>query len=108
MPDSTVAISVSTSWPSEPDAQRAAGVLVSERLAACAQVSGPIRSTYWWQGKVEEAVEWSCLLKTTQARLPGLERRLRALHSYQVPEIVATSIVGGSADYLTWIQECVR
>lgn len=64
---------------------------------------GPLTSTYRWQGAVETAAEWYCHLKTTAERWPALEARLRALHPYDVPEIVALPIVAGSRAYLDWI-----
>jgi periplasmic divalent cation tolerance protein len=76
---------------------------VEERLAACAQVLGPLTSTYRWQGAVETADEWYCHLKTTAERWPALEARLRALHPYDVPEIIALPIAAGSRAYLDWI-----
>jgi periplasmic divalent cation tolerance protein len=85
-----------------------AAQLVEERLAACAQVIGPVRSTYRWAEKVEQAEEWYCHLKTTVARLPGIETRIRELHPYEVPEIIAVPILQGNPDYLKWIQEAVR
>jgi len=66
-------------------------------------VHGPLTSTYRWQGAVETAAEWYCHLKTTAERWPALEARLRALHPYDVPEIVALPIVAGSRAYLDWI-----
>ena len=85
------------------EADRLAGVLVGERLAACVQVVGPIWSTYWWQGEVETAEEWLCVVKTTEARYAAVEARVKALHSYEVPEITATPVVAGSAEYLDWV-----
>ncbi len=99
---------VTTTWPDEAAAREAAAALVAERLAACAQVHGPLSSTYRWQGAVEDATEWFCTLKTTLARFPALEQRIRQLHSYEVPEIVATPIALGSAAYLAWVEESVR
>ena len=64
---------------------------------------GPLTSTYRWQGAVETAAEWYCHLMTTAERWPALEARLRALHPYDVPEIVALPIVAGSRAYLDWI-----
>jgi periplasmic divalent cation tolerance protein len=77
---------------------------VEERLAACAQVVGPVSSTYRWNGKVELAVEWYCNLKTTKTRLSALKQRIRELHPYEVPEIVAIRIQDGDVDYLKWIE----
>jgi len=88
-------------------AQNLARRLVEERLAACAQVQGPVVSVYRWKGAVESATEWYCHLKTTTARLPALGARLRALHPYELPEIVAVPIVDGDPSYLAWIEESV-
>lgn len=101
------AVQVSTSCASREEADRIAGAAVGERLAACAQVHGPISSTFRWQGKVETSVEWYCHLKTTAARLAELETRIKSLHSYEVPEIIALPILGGSTAYLRWIEQQV-
>lgn len=108
MPEAVTHLSVTTSWPNVSTARHAAAALVAERLAACAQVYGPVQSTYRWQGAVEEATEWYCVMKTTQTRFPALEQRIRQLHTYEVPEIVATRIVAGTPEYLAWIEEGVR
>jgi len=99
---------VTTTLDSREAAARLASLLVEARLAACAQVTGPVASTYRWQGRTEHAAEWSCALKTTLARLPALEARIRAEHPYQVPEIVAVPIVAGDPAYLAWIEDGVR
>ncbi len=101
-------LSVTTTWPDLSAARHAATALVAERLAACAQVHGPVSSAYRWEGAVAEATEWYCVMKTTRARFPALENRIRQLHAYEVPEIVATPIVEGSAAYLAWVEESVR
>ena len=93
--------------PDRATADRVASVAVGERLAACAHVDGPLQSTYRWQGAVETATEWSCRLKTTAARLPALIARIRELHPYDVPEIVAQDVADGDPAYLRWIQESV-
>ncbi len=98
---------VTTTLPDRAAAERVASVLVEERWAACAQVVGPVESTYRWQGKVERATEWYCHLKTTLARAPGLRARLRELHPYETPEIVAVPLVDGDPDYLAWVAESV-
>jgi periplasmic divalent cation tolerance protein len=76
---------------------------VEEGLAACGQVAGPIGSTYRWEGRVETAAEWYCHLKTSAARLPEALARIRRLHPYEVPEIIAVPIVAGDPDYLRWV-----
>ena len=93
-----------------PDRAAAEGLaarLVEEGLAACAQVAGPVGSTYRWQGRVETATEWYCHLKTSAARLPDALARIRILHPYEVPEIIALPIVSGDPDYLRWVGESV-
>lgn len=81
---------------------------VEARLAACAQVSGPITSTYWWNGEIESTVEWVCALKTTTAHVVPLMARLRDAHSYDTPEIIVTAIEDGDPDYLEWITDVTR
>ena len=98
---------VTTTLPDSDAADRLAHTLVHERLAACAQVAGPISSTYRWQGTVDRASECFCYLKTTMERLPALRARIRELHPYEVPEIIAVPIVDGDAGYLRWIEESV-
>ena len=99
---------VTTTVATQADAERIAAALVEERLAACVQVAGPIISTYRWQGAVERVTEWHCHCKTTRARYPALEARLRELHPYETPEIIALPIGAGSPAYLAWIEEGVR
>lgn len=98
---------VTTTFPDQAGAQRAAATLVEERWAACAQVAGPVESTYRWEGTVERATEWYCHLKTTLARAPGLRARLRELHPYDTPEIIVLPVVDGDPDYLRWIEGSV-
>jgi periplasmic divalent cation tolerance protein len=98
---------VTTTLPDRAAAEQVAARLVEERLAACAQVLGPVSSTYVWKGEIEQAAEWYCNLKTTKTRLPELKARIRELHPYQVPEIIAIQILDGNADYLKWIEEVV-
>jgi periplasmic divalent cation tolerance protein len=98
---------VTTTFPDETAARRVSAILVEERWAACAQVTGPIESTYRWEGKVEHAVEWYCHCKTTLARAPGLRARLREVHPYETPEIIVLPIVDGDPAYLRWIEASV-
>jgi periplasmic divalent cation tolerance protein len=85
------------------EAAKICNAVVEARLAACAQVSGPIRSTYWWRGKIERAEEYFLTMKTTRDRFAALAQVIRANHSYEVPDIVAVPIVDGTDDYLEWI-----
>ncbi|MBV9128610.1 MAG: divalent-cation tolerance protein CutA [Verrucomicrobia bacterium] len=90
-----------------PDAEKAREVgrtLVSERLAACVNIlTAPVDSIYTWQGKIEAASETLALLKTTRAVYRKLEARLRALHPYEVPEIIALPLAAGLPAYLQWV-----
>ena len=96
---------VSVTAPSAEEASALARAAVEQRLAACAQVSGPISSVYWWEGEIASTLEWECTLKTTAARLARLIEQLRAMHSYDTPEIIATPIEVGDADYLAWVRD---
>lgn len=98
-------ILVQTSIDTEEAAQKLSKTIVEKRLAACCWVAGPIRSTYWWKGQLEQAQEWVCNFKTRVDLYNQLEEAIKASHSYDVPEIVATSIVAGSKDYLDWLQK---
>lgn len=85
-------------------ASEAATVLVTERLAACVNIINGVSSVYRWEGKVEVAIEVTCLIKTTAARHPALCARLQALHPYQVPEIVALPAAAVNDAYLSWVR----
>lgn len=98
---------VTTTLPDRDTANRIGRHLVEERLAACAQVTGPVSSTYRWQGEVETAGEWYCHLKTMASRVDALIARLRELHPYETPEIVALPVAEGDPAYLRWIAESV-
>ena len=79
--------------------------LVQERLAACANRVGPIRSIYRWKDKIEDAAEHLLIIKTRASLYPALEKRVKELHPYEVPEIIAFNIESGSPQYLAWIHE---
>jgi periplasmic divalent cation tolerance protein len=81
--------------------------LVTERVAACANIVPGLQSVYTWQGRCERAPEWLLIIKTRIDQYQALEARIRALHPYDVPQIVAVPIVRGFADYLAWIDESV-
>lgn len=90
--------------PSREDGERIAEPLVGEQLAACVNIVGPIRSIYRWQGEICRDDEHLLLIKTTRARYPAVERRVKELHSYEVPEVVALAIETGSTSYLEWLR----
>ena len=85
------------------EAMRIAEVLVNSKLAACVQVLPEMHSIYLWKGEVERAREVLLIAKTTMAKFAGLQSQLRAIHSYETPEIIALPIVAGSEDYLKWL-----
>jgi len=95
--------SVYITAPDRDSALAIARTLVEERLAACANVLGPITSVYRWEGKVHEEDEVALIAKTTEERLPALIERAKAIHPYQVPCIVAWPIFAGHTPYLHWI-----
>ncbi|MFC4059121.1 divalent-cation tolerance protein CutA [Planomonospora corallina] len=86
------------------EAERIGATAVGERLAVDAQLVAPIESMYWWAGEVQRSDEWLLLMKTTTGRFEELARRVRELHSYEVPQIVAVALAAGTADYLDWIR----
>jgi periplasmic divalent cation tolerance protein len=92
---------------SREEAERLAETLVGERLAACVNLVGPIRSIYRWKGEVCRDDEQLLVIKTTRESCAALERRVRELHSYDVPEVLVLPIEGGSEAYLAWLREQV-
>lgn len=96
-------IHVFTTLPTQETARAIARELVERRLAACVQVSGPLESTYWWQGNIETTSEWRLTAKSRVDLLPALEAAIRQQHPYEVPEILAASIVAGHPEYLEWM-----
>jgi periplasmic divalent cation tolerance protein len=90
------------------EARKIGRALVEAKLAACANVLGsPVQSIYRWNGKVESAREFLIVLKTSRRCFAAMERAIRRLHSYDVPEIVTLPIAKGSRDYLKWISQSV-
>ncbi len=100
----TTARIVLTTTGSPGEANRIGRTLVAERLVACATVFPSVESIYEWQGKTELATETLMLLKTDASRIPALEERLLALHSYETPEFLVLPVESGSAGYLNWMQ----
>jgi periplasmic divalent cation tolerance protein len=94
---------VLTNCPDENSANALALALVESRLAACVNILPRLQSIYRWQGKIESAPEIPLLIKSTAAAYPALEARIRELHPYEVPEIVALAIDRGLPEYLNWV-----
>src|SRR5687767_10113788 len=89
------------------EADRLARSLVDERLAACVNRIKSVQSVYRWQGKVEQSEEELLIIKTSRDRFAALEKRVRELHSYAVPEVIALPVIEGSSNYLKWLKEQV-
>lgn len=94
---------VLTNVPDAVTAEKLARALVEARAAACVNVLPAARSIYRWQGRVEEASEIPLAIKTTETAYPRVEAIVRALHPYELPELIALTIVNGLPDYLAWL-----
>ena len=102
MPDPIV---VFVTCGSEEEALKIANALVEAHLAACVNLIAPIRSIYRWEGKIWDEKEWLLIIKTQKQRFEALEKKVKSLHSYSVPEIISLPITEGSSAYLNWIKE---
>ena len=94
---------VLTTCPDAACSERIARALVAEGLAACVNILPAVRSIYKWKGKIEDAGEQLLAIKSAVARFPAIRDRLRALHPYELPEIIAVPIVDGLPEYLAWL-----
>jgi periplasmic divalent cation tolerance protein len=90
---------------SEEEAVKIAHSLVEERLAACVNFISPVRSIYRWEGKIWDEKEWILIIKTQKKRFEELEKKVKSLHSYSVPEIISLPVVEGASSYLKWLEE---
>jgi periplasmic divalent cation tolerance protein len=102
------AIVVLVTCGTEDEAVEIAHALVEERLAACVNLISPVRSIYRWEGKIWDEKEWVLIIKTQKRRFEELEKKVKSLHSYSVPEIIALPIIEGSASYLNWLEEMTK
>ncbi|MEM2466130.1 MAG: divalent-cation tolerance protein CutA [Candidatus Bathyarchaeia archaeon] len=98
-------IIVLTTTPNKEEAEKIVHALLAERLIACANIIGPIHSLFWWQNKIDTAQEHLILMKTRKDLFAKLAGKVKALHSYQIPEIIALPITESSKDYLKWLDE---
>jgi len=90
---------------SKDEAEKIAKTLLEERLIACANIISPVHSLFWWQGKIDTAREHLVIMKTQKALFDRICERVKALHSYQIPEIIALPVTEGLKDYLKWLDE---
>jgi len=107
MPTNTEAIAVFMTAANREEAVRLAEMLLEKHLAACVQILPEVESVYHWQGKVERQSEVLLIAKTTGAKFEELEKEVRAIHSYETPEIVAFQLTAGSSPYLEWLKTSV-
>jgi periplasmic divalent cation tolerance protein len=94
---------VLTNLPDRAAAERLAGTLVEQRVAACVNILAPCKSVYRWKGEVQREDEHPVLIKTTAGRYPALEAAIRAVHPYELPEIIAVPVERGLPAYLAWV-----
>lgn len=99
---------ITTTFENRADGEKMAAALLAKRLIACAQISGPVRSTYWWQGEITAADEYLLVMKSDESLYHELEQVIRDLHPYETPEIVATVITHVSEDYRRWMEKELR
>ena len=104
-PDQPIAVFITAS--NNEEASRLADMLVEQKLAACVQILAPMQSVYRWEGKVERQEEVLLIAKTVNSKFAELEREVRALHSYETPEIVAVPLTALSEPYLQWLNASV-
>lgn len=90
---------------SEHEAEKIGSALVDERVAACVNVVPGVRSLFFWEGRTQEQRELLLVCKSRQSLLDRIIAKVKSLHSYSVPEVIALPIVGGSEDYLNWLRE---
>lgn len=104
MTDAVIVLCTFANWE---DAERIGSAVVEARLAACVNILPGIRSIYRWKGDIEHAEETLALMKTTQQSFSALRDRIKELHPYETPEIIAAPIIEGLAEYLAWVHEQV-
>lgn len=93
---------------SRKEADQIAQALVEKRLAACVSIIPEVSSRYWWKGRMEYDRELMLVAKTWQSRYKALEKTVIAMHSYDVPEIVAIPVTAGNPDYLSWMKDAIQ
>jgi len=104
-PDQPIAVFITA--PNNEEASRLADMLVGRKLAACVQILPAMESVYRWQGNIERQEEILLIAKTINSKFADLEREVRALHSYETPEIVAFPLTAESEKYLRWLKASV-
>ncbi len=93
---------------SKKEARTIANELLRKRLVACANIIDGVESKFWWNGKIDKAREALVIFKTSAAKFKAVQKEVLRLHSYEVPEIIATPIIAGSKDYLKWVKKSIK
>lgn len=101
-------IQVVTTTAEKDSAEKIGTQILNRRLGACVQISGPVESSYWWNGRIETAREYLCTIKTTKEKFAQVEKTILELHSYDKPEILATPVVEITAEYKAWLLEQLK
>ncbi len=96
-------IQIFTTIENKEDAEKIAKSLIEKRLAGCIQIIGPISSIYWWKNKIETSQEWLCIIKSKKNLYEEIEKSIKEIHPYEIPEIIAMPIISGNKDYLKWL-----
>jgi periplasmic divalent cation tolerance protein len=90
------------------EGEKLADFIVENKLGACVNLVSEVKSFYWWQGKIERDRETLLAVKTNKEKFPELVKKVKEVHPYSVPEIIALPIVDGNEDYLKWIDESLK
>jgi len=93
---------------SNEESQKIADLLLNRRKAACVNIVPNVNSIFWWKGKIDSSHESLLIIKTKMSLLPDIVGLVKASHSYKIPEIIAVPIIGGSEDYLRWLNDEVK
>jgi periplasmic divalent cation tolerance protein len=106
MPDlMSMYVIVLITCPGKEESEAIAGVLLKERLIACANIIPSVTSFFWWTGKIHKADESMIIAKTKKSSLRQLIQRVKKIHQYENPEIIALPVIGGSKEYMKWIED---
>lgn len=98
-------IQILTTFNKKERAQKLARTLIEQRLSGCVQIIGPVESIYRWKNKIEKSKEWLCLIKTKGSFYDKIEKIIKEINQYEIPEIIAFSLAKGSKEYIKWLSD---
>ncbi len=98
-------IQIQTTFQKRSNAERIANMLCEKKLSACTQIVGPVTSIYKWKGKTEKSKEWLCIIETRASCYKKVEKAIKEIHPYELPEIIAVPITASSQEYLEWMKK---